>query len=108
MVLLPHLVGWLAWPRRNRPARNPGTDSSYESVGMTPEQITKYLDPVIERVTREMVERITPPEKIEPAAAKEPNSAWWGTNSTYAMKSVNKVKKGKEVVEMKYSDIVES
>ncbi len=81
---------------------------SYESVGMTPEQITKYLDPVIERVTKEMVERITPPEKIEPAAAKEPNSAWWGTNSTYAMKSVNKVKKGKEVVEMKNRDIVES
>jgi len=81
---------------------------SYESVGMTPEQITKYLDPVIERVTKEMVERITPPEKIEPAAAKEPNSAWWGTNSTYAMKSVNKVKKGKEVVEMKNRDLVES
>ena len=81
---------------------------SYESVGMTPEQITKYLDPVIERVTREMVERITPPEKIEPAAAKEPNSAWWGTNSTYAMKSVSKVKKGKEVIEMKSRDLVES
>jgi len=81
---------------------------SYESVGMTPEQITKYLDPVIERVSREMVERITPPEKIEPAAAKEPNSAWWGTNSTYAMKNANKVKKGTEVIEMKNRDLSES
>ncbi len=80
---------------------------AYESVGMTPEQITKYLDPVIERVTRGMVEGITPPEKIEPAAAKEPNSAWRGTRSTYTMKSVNKVKKGKEVFEMKNRDIVE-
>jgi hypothetical protein len=81
---------------------------SYESVGMTPEQISKYLDPFIERLTREMIEKITPPQKIEPAAAKEPNSAWWNARSTYSMYSVNRVKKGKEVFEMRKRDIVES
>jgi hypothetical protein len=67
------------------------------------------MDPVIERVTKELVEKMTPPEKIEAAAAKEPQDAsHWGGSSTYAMKKSDKVKKGKEVIEFSRREIFET
>ncbi len=84
----------------------------YESVAdqnFTQDEINRYMDPIIEQLSKELVETIQPPEKIEPAAAREPgNATLWSGTSTYAMKSINKVRKGKQVVEMKRRTIFES
>lgn len=82
---------------------------SVAGKNFTQEEITKYMDPIIERVSKELVEKMVPPEKIEPAAAKEPQNAnSWAGNSTYAMKNISKVKKGKEVIEFKRRELFES
>lgn len=82
---------------------------SVAGKNFTQEEITRYMDPVIERVTKELVEKITPPEQISPAAAKEPgNASLWGGSSTYAMKNINKVKRGKEVIEFTRREIFET
>lgn len=84
----------------------------YESVAgqnFSQEEINRYMDPIIEQLSKELVETVQPPEKIEPAAAKEPaNASLWQGTSTYAMKSINKVRKGKQVVEMKRRTMFES
>ena len=84
----------------------------YESTAdqnFTQEEITRYMDPIIEQLSKELVETVKPPETIPPAAAKEPgNATLWGGTSTYAMKSINKTRKGKHVVDMKRRFVFES
>lgn len=82
---------------------------SVAGKNFTQEQIDKYLDPILERVNKELVEKMTPPEKIEPAAAKDPdNPGWWRRSSNYVMKDIKKVKKGKEVIELNKRNVFES
>lgn len=82
---------------------------SVAGKNFTQEEITRYMDPVIERVSKELVEKMSPPEKIEPASAKEPQTPYNGTtSSTLSVKSINKVKKGKEVIEFKRRELFES
>lgn len=84
----------------------------YETVAgknFTQEQINKYLDPILERVNKELVDKMTPPEKISPAVAKDPGNAYWGrANTNYSMKNISKVKKGKEVIELSRRQIFET
>lgn len=84
----------------------------YESVAgdnFTQDEITKLMDPIIEQVSKELVATVQPPEKIEAAAAKEPeNATLWGGTSTYAMKSVENIRKGSQVIEMKRRQLFES
>ena len=82
---------------------------SVAGKNFTQEQIDRYLDPILERINKELVAKMTPPEKIEPAAAKEPaNPGWWKRSSNYVMKDIKKVKKGKEVIEFNKRNIFES
>jgi hypothetical protein len=75
----------------------------------TPEEINKYMDPIIERVSKELVDKMTPPEKIDPAATKEPgNPGYWRTSTNMAVKDIKKVKKGKETIEFNRRHIFES
>ncbi|MGM0601095.1 MAG: hypothetical protein ACQETH_14900 [Candidatus Rifleibacteriota bacterium] len=64
------------------------------------EEINKYLDPILERINKEIVEKMTPPEKVDPAVTKEPsNPGYWNRRSSnMAVKKVDKVKEGKETI----------
>lgn len=82
---------------------------SVASEKFTQKEIDTLMNPVIERIQKELIEKITPPEKIEPAAAKEPaNPGWWRTSTNVSMKNFSKVKKGEETFEFNRQDIFES
>lgn len=73
------------------------------------EEINFYLDPIIERINKELVEKMTPPEKVDAAVAKDPaNPGYWRTATNMTLKSVNKVKKGKETIEFNRRHIFET
>ncbi|MFZ5950455.1 MAG: hypothetical protein ACOYXC_07105 [Candidatus Rifleibacteriota bacterium] len=75
----------------------------------TQEEINKYLDPILETISKELVEKVTPPEKIDPAAAKEPdNPGYWRTSTNVSVKSVNTVKKGTQVYDFSRRSVFES
>lgn len=74
------------------------------------EEINKYLDPILERINKEIVENMTPPEKVDPAVTKEPgNPGYWNRRSTnMSVKDVKKVKKGKETVKFESRHVFET
>jgi hypothetical protein len=82
---------------------------SLDGENISQEDIDRYIDPIIERINKELVEKMAPPEKIDPAATSEPNNpGYWRTSSNIAIKNVNKVKQGKEVIEFNRRHLFES
>lgn len=67
------------------------------------EDIDKYLEPILDKINKELFE-MEAPEKVEPAKASEPNvpSRRWGFSAgvSFSLKSVEKVKKGSTVYQM--------
>lgn len=63
------------------------------------EALQKVLDPLLERINNELIEKMAPPEKVDPAEAEEPSGGigmFYGGGSSYAMKEKKVTKKGKE------------
>lgn len=82
---------------------------SIAGKNFTQAEIDRYLDPILARIDKEMVENFKPPEKVEPAAAADVGNPSWGhTNRNFAVKNVTKVKKGSEVFEMTRREMFES
>lgn len=87
-------------------------DIQIESVvgeDMTQAEINNYLDPIVERINKELVEKMSPPEKIDAAVTTDPgNPLWWRKSSNMALKDIKKEKKGKEVFEFSRQHFYES
>lgn len=82
---------------------------SVTNASFTPELANSYINPIIERINKELVEKMTPPEKVGKAAANDPaNPGYWRTSSNMSMKNISQVKKGKEVIEMNNYEVSES
>lgn len=84
------------------------TIESISGEHFTDEQIDKYMLPIIEKLQQEMFE-MQEPEKIDPAKAAEPDSGGRGivkVGLSFALKSVEKVKKGKTVISMNRQQIM--
>jgi hypothetical protein len=73
------------------------------------EDIDKYLQPVLARINAELIESAKPPETVVPAQASSPSRGGWygGGGYSVALKDITKVKKGKEVWDMRIQSIVE-
>lgn len=73
------------------------------------EDIDKYLQPVLARINSELIESAKPPDSVTPAQASTPSGGGWygGGGYSVALKEVTKVKKGKEVWDMRLQSIVE-
>lgn len=73
------------------------------------EALTKVMDVVIERINNEIMEKMTPPEKVDPAEAEEPTygpGIFCGQGSSKATKNKEVVKKGKETFTFERAKIV--
>ncbi|HNX74906.1 MAG TPA: hypothetical protein PLM07_18525 [Candidatus Rifleibacterium sp.] len=73
------------------------------------EELQKVMDVVIERINAELMEKMTPPEKVDPAEAEEPSygaGIFCGQGSSKATKSKDVVKKGKEKFTFERAKIV--
>ncbi|MBF0546245.1 MAG: hypothetical protein HQM08_17510 [Candidatus Riflebacteria bacterium] len=76
-------------------------------VGDGKTDLDSLINPVIDKFQKELVEAMEPPAKVEPAQAKKVDSpGWWQSESNYAMKDINKVKKGKETFEFTKQSLV--
>lgn len=79
---------------------------------VTDESIDRYLEPVLARIYKELIEKIQPPESIEPEKHSKPDfiqSCFFplSIGTSVIMKDVNIVKKGTETIEFNQSVIVE-
>lgn len=84
------------------------TIESISGEHFTDEQIDKYMLPIIEKLQQEMF-AMQEPEKIDPAKAAEPDAPGRGIVSvglSFALKSVEKVKKGTTVISMNRQQIM--
>ncbi len=84
------------------------TIESISGEHFTDEQIDKYMLPIIEKLQQEMFS-MQEPEKIDPAKAAEPDAGGRGivkVGVSFALKSVEKVKKGKTVISMNRQQIM--
>lgn len=73
------------------------------------EALQTVLDPILERINKELIEKMSPPDKVDPAKADEPSygaGMFSGSGSSYAMKSKNVVKTGKESISFDRSLII--
>ncbi|MFZ5950450.1 MAG: hypothetical protein ACOYXC_07080 [Candidatus Rifleibacteriota bacterium] len=73
------------------------------------EELQKVMDMILERINSELIEKMAPPEKVDPAEASEPSygiGMFYGGGESYAMKNKNVVKKGKETFTFERSKIV--
>ncbi len=85
---------------------------SLTSEAVTQEEIDRYLDPVIEKMQQTLIEKIHPPEKIEPENQDKPdslNKCFFLAKSSVnvVMKSQQSVKKGSETFTFDKAVIVE-
>ncbi len=65
------------------------------------EALQDVLDPIMERINNELVAKMAPPEKVDPAEAKDPSygiGMFYGGGSSYAMKDLKVEKLGKETI----------
>jgi len=83
------------------------TIESISGEHFTDEQIDKYMLPIIEKLQQEMF-NMQEPEKVEPAKAAEPEAGRGiiSVGVSFALKSVEKVKKGKTVISMNRQQIM--
>jgi hypothetical protein len=73
------------------------------------EALQKVLDPILERINNELIEKMAPPEKVNPAEAEEPSygiGMFYGGGSSYAMKKHASEKKGTETFTFERAQIV--
>ena len=73
------------------------------------EALQQVLDPILERINNEMIEKMAPPEKVDPAEAEEPSygiGMFYGGGSSFAMKDKKVTKKGKERISFDRSKII--
>lgn len=73
------------------------------------EALQQVLDPILERINAELIEKTKAPEKVDPAAASNPKGTWGlfsSSNRSYAMKDKKVTKKGKEVMTFNRSKII--
>lgn len=73
------------------------------------EALQKVLDPILERINSELIEKMAPPEKVDPAEAEEPSygiGMFYGGGSSYAMKDKKVTKKGKETFTFNRAKII--
>ncbi len=73
------------------------------------EALQEVLDPIMERINNELVAKMGPPEKVDPAEAKEPSygiGMFYGGGTSIAMKDKKVVKKGKETIKFDRAKII--
>ncbi len=71
--------------------------------------LQKVLDPILERINEELIEKMAPPEKCKPAEAPEPDNGigmFYGGGSSFSMKEQKDVKKGKETITFDRAKII--
>jgi hypothetical protein len=75
-----------------------------EGSGFKKEDIDKYLQPIIKRINDQVLEMMTPPERIEaPKADPSGKGGFFGSASySVATKKVNQLKQLKDVINMRY------
>ncbi|MDD3148962.1 MAG: hypothetical protein PHD82_16835, partial [Candidatus Riflebacteria bacterium] len=73
------------------------------------EALQKVLDPILERINNELIEKLAPPEECKPAEAPEPDNGigmFYGGGSSYSMKNKKDTKTGKEKITFERAKIV--
>lgn len=73
------------------------------------EALQQVLDPILQRINNELVAKMSPPEKVDPAEAKEPSygiGMFYGGGSSYAMKDKKVTKSGTETFTFNRSKII--
>lgn len=72
-----------------------------EGESLSQAQIDKHLEPILNRINQELVEHTKPPEKIEPSKAPKAKATgrFFSASYSVAIKDVELVKKGKEVID---------
>jgi RNA-binding protein YhbY len=73
------------------------------------EALQAVLDPIMERINNELVAKMSPPEKVDPAQADNPKSGigmFYGGGSSFAMKDKKVTKKGKETITFDRAKII--
>ncbi|WP_315803035.1 hypothetical protein [Bradyrhizobium sp. SZCCHNS3002] len=77
--------------------------------GFTMEQVDKYLQPLLARISSTLLDQSKPPPTINPAAAEAPGTGNYGFSGGYsvAMKRVELTKKGKEKINFAVRTVVD-
>ncbi|MEM9555841.1 MAG: hypothetical protein AAGC60_16420 [Acidobacteriota bacterium] len=78
-----------------------------EGETLSAEQIDKHLEPILARINKELIARLEPPKKIAPKEAAKPSASgkFLSLGYSVAVRDVEQVKKGKEVIDFNVRQI---